>query len=198
MFMFPDTKRDFSALIVATALILFICSFIFPFIILYITRDSFFRPDTYWIFESPFAAYILLMMGILFISIGLFLFLSVKKRQGKALAWVSFTISLFISLTLMIISVFNYYYFNEKGLYYNHLFSIKESHYGWDDFEKMIQVSEKEKGTTRLKELIFVTSDGREISFPFQDHFWSHLNKINSLLQRSGVPVEEQTIVIDG
>ncbi|MBO8156131.1 MAG: hypothetical protein H0Z32_06725 [Bacillaceae bacterium] len=192
-----NTLHDPTPIVFAIAITIFIGSFIFPFIIIYVVRDIFFRPDTYWIFQSPFSSYMTFMSGMMLMSMALLVFLFFNKRKGIKLASGVLAALTVVSLWLLSLGVYNYYYFNEHGIHYNHLFSYRATHYHWDDFSTMLELKEKEKGTTRLKELIFITKDGEELSFPFQQHFWNHKHKITSFLEYHGASIEDRTIVVD-
>jgi hypothetical protein len=145
-------------------IILFISSFLLPFVIIFWLQDLLFHSKSHWLFTAPSSAYVSFFIGMLLIPTALSIHLFIKsKYAAKWIGWVTGLLML-ASIPFWCLGVTDYYYFDDEGIYYNKLLSLEETEYRWDDMKELKEVWVLDNGVSRLAEYVLITKDNTELN----------------------------------
>lgn len=174
-----------------TAIITFLCSFFMPMVFVFFLQESLYFSKTHWFFEAPTSAYVTFSIGMIWISIILFIYLFVNwKFEPRFLK--SFTaLLLCLSIPCFMLGVANYRYMDDEGLHINYLKTLNEiTTFGWNDLKEVKEVYEKKNGTIYLKEYTFITKDNKVETLPISGKLGENRNRVLAKLKENGVPLE--------
>lgn len=106
---------------------------------------------------------------------------------------------LVITIPLLLLSLFNYAYITEEGVFYNEFFTLSEKVYKWADIKKVKisyqTVRKSERNKSNLKpEYILELEKEKEINLWNGRDFIKHAEQINSYLASWGIPSEVSPI----
>ncbi|CRK82700.1 hypothetical protein BN000_02644 [Neobacillus massiliamazoniensis] len=177
-------------IIFVSAIILFISSLFMPFVLVFLIQESVYHSKSYWFFETPTSAYITFMIGMVWIPIVLILHLIIQwKYELRLLKWITIFLICW-SIPFFIYGISNYYYFDKKGLHYNHLESINQiTTYEWENFKEVKEIYSRNKGITYLTNYQFLTTDNKVITLPYDIKFKENQNRIIEKLKEHDIRV---------
>jgi hypothetical protein len=177
------------AKLVAYTIILYICSFIAPFVLVSTYQSMVYFSRTYWFFSTPFSAYITFMSGMLYIAVIITLYLIFRQKwEGAKLKWSTGFLLLF-GIPALICSLTNYYYLDDVGIHYNALNGIEEKEYSWEKIDKVHIVYRNHSGTTGLYQYKFEMLDGTLVTIPYNDKLAEHKFKIEEIIINNKITV---------
>ena len=177
------------AKLVAYTIILYICSFIAPFVIVSSYQSMVYFSRTYWFFSTPFSAYITFMGGMLYIAVIITLYLIFRQKwEGVKFKWLTGFL-LLVSIPAFMFSLTNYYYLDDAGIHYNALNGIEEKEYSWGKIDKVHIVYRNHSGTTGLYQYKFEMSDGTMVAIPFNDKLAEYKFKIEEIIKNNKITV---------
>lgn len=182
--------EDSSKIILVTAIILIISSLFMPLVFVYFIQDYFYLSADKWFYVTPPSAYVIFMIGMLWIAITLLVHLFLKwKFDWKGVKWVT----LFImsgSIPIFMFAVSNYYYLDNQGIHFNnHTTYNTINSYHWEDIEEAKEIFVKNNGVTVVDHLKLVTKDGDVIELPYSSKVKNNKFKIMEKLQEYNVPL---------
>lgn len=184
-----DQESQWTYLTIGIIIIAFMLSILAPITLMTILQDIFHFSRSHWIFLAPISAYIMLGAGFVWIGIMLILFLVLQskreKHNKKAPVWV-LAIGIPVAVLFLVLSINNYYYFQDQGITYSPLFSVSPQHYQWEDITEINQIFDKSEGTIFLKDMIFQLKNGQEITFNYRPEFWEHRDSILTKARKAG------------
>ncbi|EKN65314.1 hypothetical protein BABA_21001 [Neobacillus bataviensis LMG 21833] len=184
-----EVDEEHSVKLVAYTIILFISSFFAPFVIVASYQSMVYFSRSYWFFSTPFSAYITFMGGMLFIAAIMTIYLIFRQRENaRKLKWIT-GILLLISIPVFILSLTNYYYMDDKGIYYNGLTGIEEKEYKWNDMAKVHIIYRNHQGSTGFYQYKFEMTDGSKIILPFNDKLSENKFRIEAKIKELKIPV---------
>lgn len=169
-------RHDESWGVIITIIVISIVSSVFlPFFMVLLLQNAFYHSMDYYLFAAPNSAYFTFMAGILWIPLILTLYLVFQKiSKQKVPLWLQRTIvGLLLSLSILIcyFGVNNYYYFDEQGLHYRHLFSQQESLYQWNEIQEVNQINQVKDGAMTPQKVIFSLKDHKEIVIKYNQTY---------------------------
>lgn len=152
-----------------------------------------YRINDKWIFAAPFSAYVTCIIGILWIPLILTLYLLVRSRRDeqnkKTNKWAFYGLSS-LSIVICYFAVMNYYYINEEGITYHHLFRINETHYAWGEMTEVNQVVKSNDGITYTDRIEFVINNHKKINIPYSSQYLEISGRIQETLRKNGIPFQ--------
>ncbi|MBT2636954.1 hypothetical protein [Bacillus sp. ISL-39] len=175
-------------IILVTAIILIISSLFMPLVFVYFIQDYLYLSADKWFYDTPPSAYILFMIGMLWISVTLFLYLFLDwKFDWKGVKWISFLLMLGC-IPFFMFGVSNYYYLDDKGMHFNEhtTFNTINSYY-WEDMMEAKEIFVKNNGVTVVDHLNLVTKSGEVIELPYNSKVRNNRYKIMEKLQENNI-----------
>ena len=186
-----EVDEEHSVKLVAYTIILFISSFFAPFVIVASYQSMVYFSRTYWFFSTPFSAYITFMGGMLFIAVIMTIYLIFRQRlEGRKLKWITGLLFI-VSIPAFILSLTNYYYMDDMGIYYNELTGFKEKEYKWDDMAKVHIIYRNHQGTTEFFQFKFEMTDGSKIIIPINNKLSENKYRIEAKIKELRIPVQD-------
>ncbi|OCA90418.1 hypothetical protein A8F94_00555 [Bacillus sp. FJAT-27225] len=185
------TKTEKGPIILVGSIILFICSFFMPFVIVYLIQDTLIHFKSPWFYVTPPAAYITFMIGMAWIPTVMIVYLILNyKYEFKYLKVTSLFLAA-LCIPVFMYATAHYYYFDDKGLHYNHLESFnKISDYDWASM-KEVNVIYGKQNTTYLMEYKFITKDDFELIIPYEGDFKNNEARILQKLKANNVKITD-------
>lgn len=179
--------------IVAIIVIFIISSLFAPVILLYLLQDAIFHAISKWLFAAPFSAYVTCIIGILWNPLVLTLYLLVRsyrdKQNKKTNKWAFYGLSS-LSIVICYFAVMNYYYINEEGITYHHLFQVNETHYAWDEMTEVNQIVKSKDGITYTDRIEFIMNNHKKINIPYSSQYLEISGRIQETLRKNGIPFQ--------
>ncbi|WP_099159299.1 hypothetical protein [Virgibacillus ndiopensis] len=196
MFRKKRNSHELVPIFVAIALILSFSSIFAPFVIITIIQDFFFKQvPNIWFFQSPVSSYVIAGVAFLYLGIVVGILAYYQSRiKGKKLFKSLGTIIAFVpGIVLIYLTVNQYYYFTNEGIYQNDLFTIEEELYQWEEIEKAIVVSKynKKNSEVKLSELQLTTKDGETLSYSYNRELIKNQYYIRNVLEDNKVELEQ-------
>lgn len=194
--MFKTKKKkmesDHSPLLIAIAVVSALSTIFVPYLFIFILQESIFYSKENWYIGTPWSAYFIFAGGLLWISLILTVYLILKNKLDiKIKKWIVTSLLLF-SFVFFTLGVSNYYVFKKDGLYYNHILSVQETHYGWDEFVELVYLYEEKNGITELNNIHLVTQDGKVINIRYDHKFRRNRLRVIMSLQKNDVVFVKQ------
>lgn len=182
--------EESSKIILVTAIIIMISSLFMPLVFVYFIQDYLYLSADKWFYDTPSSAYVIFMMGMLWLAVSLLLHLFLKwKFDWKGIKWISLLLILG-SIPFFMFGVSNYYYLDDKGVHFNeHTTFNKISSYHWHDIKEAKEIFVKSNGVTVLDHLSLVTKSGEVIELPNNPKVQNSKFKIMEKLQENNVPL---------
>jgi len=177
---------------VAIVIVLFISSFIAPFIVLFPVQELLFRPSEFYLFDTVFKAYFILMFTLLGMAIILLinLLIAPKTKKGRTIQRTIVGTSWLLVLASFILCINHYQIIDEKGLHINPFFSLQEDVTSWEEIVKVEQTNVQEDGVTKPDKLIFTLTDGTTIEQSLSAKLTKAKPFINLELSKKGLAIE--------
>ncbi|MFJ7667442.1 hypothetical protein ACIQXI_10050 [Lysinibacillus sp. NPDC097195] len=177
---------------VAIVIVLFISSFIAPFIVLFPVQELLYRPSEFYLFEPVFKAYIILMAVLIVMAIVLLinLLITPKTKKGRILQRTMVGTSWLFVLGVLFLCINHYQIIDEKGLHINPFFSLQEDVTSWKEIERVEQVNVQKDGITKPEKLIFTLTDGSTIEQSISTKLTKAKPFINLELSKKGLSIE--------
>ncbi len=175
-------------------IILFLSSFIAPFILLYPIQELFYRPQEYFLFEPFFKAYIILIVVLVAMALLILanLLVTPQTKKGKYVKRGIMGASLVLAGACLFLSINNYQFINTKGMHINHFFSLQVDVTSWENIARVEQINVKKNGVTVPDKLIFTLHDGSTIEQPFTSKLRKAKQSISSELGKYGLTIENK------
>jgi hypothetical protein len=183
-------SENASQMILVTAIILIISSLFMPLVFVYFIQDYLYLSDDKWFYVAPPSAYVIFMIGMLWIAVTLFLHLLLKwKFDWKVTKW----ITLFFMtgcIPFFMFGVSNYYYLDDSGMHFNDhkTFNTINSYY-WEDIKEAKEIFVKSNGVTVADHLSLLTKAGEVVELPYNTKVQNNKFKILEKLQEYDVPL---------
>ncbi len=183
-------SENTSNIILVLAIILIISSLFMPLVFVYFIQDYLYLTKDKWFYVTPPSAYILFMVGMLWLAATLLLYLFVQwKFEWKGFTWLTILL-MFGCIPFFMFSISNYYYLNDEGLHFNEAKSFNEIHsYGWKDIKEAKEIFVKTKGVTVSDHYMFTTSDGNVIELPNSSKVVFNKQRIMEKLEENNIPL---------
>lgn len=182
-------EEQSQAKLVAYTIILYICSFFVPFVIVSSFQSTIYYSRTYWFFSTPFSAYVAFMAGMLYIAVVFTLYLIFRRRwESIRIKWIT-GILLLASIPGFILSLSNYYYMDDEGIHYNALNSLGETEYGWKNIDKVHIIYRNHQGTISLYQYKFEMKNSKKITLPYDEKLAEHKYKIEKIIKDNKITV---------
>ncbi|MDN3018697.1 hypothetical protein PH210_21145 [Paenibacillus sp. BSR1-1] len=186
-----ESTEDSQVKLVAYTIILYISSLFVPFIVVASYQSMVYYSRNQWFFTTPLSAYITFAAGMLIIAFALTVYLIFRQRSnGSGLKWVTWVLILG-SIPVFVMSLTNYYFFDEKGIHYNSLTKIREEDYEWDKIKKIHIVYRNHQGTTSILQYQFESRNGREITIPFNDKLSENKWRVEKMVKENNILVTD-------
>ena len=179
-----------SNIILVTAIILMISSLFMPLVFVYYIQDYLYLTADKWFYVTPPSAYIIFMIGMLWIALTSFLYLFLKwKSDRKGFKWAALFV-LLGSIPFFMFGVSNYYYLDDQGMHFNDYktYNTINSYY-WEDIKEAKEIFVKSNGVTVVDHLNLVTKDGEVIELPYNSKVSNNKFRIMEKLQEYNVPL---------
>ncbi|WNF24633.1 hypothetical protein [Mesobacillus jeotgali] len=183
-------SENTSNLILVSAIIIMISSLFMPLVFVYFIQDYLYLSADKWFYVTPPSAYIIFMIGMLWVAVSLLLHLFLKwKFDWKSLKWVSLLL-ISGSIPFFMFGVSNYYYLDDKGMHFNEhkTFNTIDSYY-WDDIKEAKEIFVKSNGATVLDHLTLINKSGEVIELPYNTKVQNNKFKIMEKLQENNIPL---------
>ena len=182
--------EESSKIILVTAIIIMISSLFMPLVFVYFIQDYLYLSADKWFYDTPSSAYIIFMIGMLWLAVSLLLHLFLKwKFDWKGIKWISLLLILG-SIPFFMFGVSNYYYLDDKGVHFNdHTTFNSISSYHWQDIKEAKEIFVKSNGVTVLDHLTLVTKSGEVIELPNNPKVQNSKFRIMEKLQENNVPL---------
>ena len=181
---------DTSNLILVSAMIIMISSLFMPLVFVYFIQDYLYLSADKWFYVTPPSAYVIFMIGMLWIAVTLLLHLFLKwKFDWKGINWVSLLLVLG-SIPFFMFGVSNYYYLDDRGMHFNEhkTFNTIDSYY-WNNIKEAKEVFVKSNGVTVIDHLTLITESGEVIELPYNTKVQNNKFKIMEKLQENNIPL---------
>ncbi|WP_409368640.1 hypothetical protein [Lysinibacillus sp. 38-6] len=177
---------------VAIVIVLFISSFIAPFIVLFPVQELLYRPSEFYLFDTVFKAYFILMFALLGLAMILLinLLIAPKTKKGRTIQRTIVGTSWLLVLASFVLCINHYQIIDEKGLHINPFFSLQEDVTSWDDIVKVEQTNVQKDGVTKPDKLIFTLTDGTTIEQSLSAKLTKAKPFINLELSKKGLAIE--------
>jgi len=177
---------------IAVIIVLFISSFIAPFILLFPIQELLYRPNDYYLFETIFKAYIILMIALIGMAMVLLVNIIIvpKTKKGRNIQRAIVGTSWLIVLLFLFLCINHYQIMDEKGLHTNAFFSVQEDLTSWEEIIKAEQTNVQKDGVTKPDKLIFTLKDGSTIEQSLTAKLAKAKPFINLELSKNGVTIE--------
>jgi len=177
---------------VAIVIVLFISSFIAPFIVLFPVQELLYRPSEFYLFDTVFKAYFILMFTLLGMAIILLinLLIAPKTKKGRTIQRTIVGTSWLLVLASFILCINHYQIIDEKGLHINPFFSLQEDVTSWEEIVKVEQTNVQKDGMTKPDKLIFTLTDGTTIEQSLSAKLTKAKPFINLELSKKGLAIE--------
>ncbi|WP_028784523.1 hypothetical protein [Thalassobacillus devorans] len=180
-----DQESQWTYLTIGIIIIAFMLSILAPITLMTILQDMFHFSRSHWIFMAPISAYIMFGSGFVWIGLMLILFLILQSKREKSPVWVLIT-GIPVAFLFLVLSLNNYFYFQDDGITYNPIFSISPQHFQWEDIKEINQIYDKSEGTIFLRDMNFQMKNGEEITFNYRPEFWEHQDSILAKAKEAG------------
>ncbi|MEH7336007.1 hypothetical protein V7161_25605 [Neobacillus drentensis] len=186
-----ESAEDNQVKLVAYTIILYISSLFAPFIVVASFQSMVYYSRTQWFFTTPLTAYITFAAGMLIIAFALTVYLLFRqKSNGRGIKCVTWVLILG-SIPAFVMSLTNYYFFDEKGIHYKALTKIREEEFKWDKIKKIHIVYRSHQGTTAILEYQFESRNGREITIPFNDKLSENKWRVEKMVKENNILVTD-------
>ncbi|WP_079508587.1 hypothetical protein [Mesobacillus jeotgali] len=179
-----------SNIILVSAIILIISSLFMPLVFVYFIQDYLYLSKEKWFYVTPPSAYILFMVGMLWISATLLLYLFVQwKFDRKAYKWIT-SLLMLGSIPFFLFSISNYYYLDDNGMHINDSKSFNEIRsYGWKDIKEAREIYVKDSGVTVFDHYKFTAKNGEVFVLPNNSKVSQNKYRILEKLKEFNIPV---------
>lgn len=176
----------------AVIIVLFLSSFIAPFILLFPIQELLYRPNDYYLFETIFKAYIILMIVLIVMAIILLVNISIvpKTKKGRNIQRAIVGTSWLLVLLFLFLCINHYQIIDDKGLHMNTFFSVQEDLTSWEEIIKAEQTNVQKDGVTKPDKLIFTLNDGSTIEQSLTAKLAKAKPFITLELSKNGVTIE--------
>ncbi|WP_431807489.1 hypothetical protein [Lysinibacillus sphaericus] len=177
---------------IAVIIVLFLSSFIAPFILLFPIQELLYRPNDYYLFETTFKAYIILMIALIGMATVLLVNIIIvpKTKKGRNIQRAIVGTSWLLVLLFLFLCINHYQIIDEKGLHMNAFFSVQEDLTSWEEIIKAEQTNVQKDGVTKPDKLIFTLHDGSTIEQSLTAKLVKAKPFINLELSKNGVTIE--------
>ncbi|AVK97796.1 hypothetical protein FCT18_02650 [Lysinibacillus sphaericus] len=177
---------------IAVIIVLFLSSFIAPFILLFPIQELLYRPNDYYLFETTFKAYIILMIALIGMAMVLLVNIIIvpKTKKGRNIQRAIVGTSWLLVLLFLFLCINHYQIMDEKGLHMNAFFSVQEDLTSWEEIIKAEQTNVQKDGVTKPDKLIFTLHDGSTIEQSLTAKLVKAKPFINLELSKNGVTIE--------
>ncbi|AHN23998.1 MULTISPECIES: hypothetical protein [Lysinibacillus] len=177
---------------IAVIIVLFLSSFIAPFILLFPIQELLYRPNDYYLFETTFKAYIILMIALIGMATVLLVNIIIvpKTKKGRNIQRAIVGTSWLLVLLFLFLCINHYQIMDEKGLHMNAFFSVQEDLTSWEEIIKAEQTNVQKDGVTKPDKLIFTLHDGSTIEQSLTAKLVKAKPFINLELSKNGVTIE--------
>lgn len=177
---------------IAVIIVLFLSSFIAPFILLFPIQELLYRPNDYYLFETTFKAYIILMIALIGMAMVLLVNIMIvpKTKKGRNIQRAIVGTSWLLVLLFLFLCINHYQIMDEKGLHTNAFFSVQEDLTSWEEIIKAEQTNVQKDGVTKPDKLIFTLHDGSTIEQSLTAKLVKAKPFINLELSKNGVTIE--------
>lgn len=177
---------------IAVIIVLFLSSFIAPFILLFPIQELLYRPNDYYLFETTFKAYIILMIALIGMATVLLVNIIIvpKTKKGRNIQRAIVGTSWLLVLLFLFLCINHYQVMDEKGLHMNAFFSVQEDLTSWEEIIKAEQTNVQKDGVTKPDKLIFTLHDGSTIEQSLTAKLVKAKPFINLELSKNGVTIE--------
>ena len=182
--------EDSSKILLVSAIILLMSSFFLPLVLVYLIQDFLYLSNTQWFYDTPASAYVIFMIGMIWIPVLMFLHLFIEwKYEFRFLKWVTLSL-MSLSIPFFMFGVSNYYYLDGEGLHFNDLETFNTiTSYKWEDIEEANEVYTKSNGVTVMDHYRFITKDGEVIDLSYNNKVSSNKFRILEKLKEHDVKV---------
>lgn len=177
--------------LVAYTIILYISSLFVPFVVIASYQSMAYTSRSQWFFTTPFTAYLVFMVGMLFIAIVFTFYLIFRQKwEGRVLTGIMVCFVL-LSIPSFIFSMTNYYYLDDKGIHYNFITGLQEKEYQWENVETLHKVYRNHQGSTGYYQFKFEMKDGKVITIPFNDKLSENQYRIEEKVKKHNIAVKD-------
>ncbi|MBU9720798.1 MULTISPECIES: hypothetical protein [Bacillaceae] len=196
-----DTEKLTTITIVTAIIIIISCVFL-PVVMIYIMQDVLFFSRSNWFLSAPTSAYFMFGFGMLWIPIiltALVITKMVLEKSGKQfkLTWL-FSLLMLVFIPIMGLGIYNYYYFDDDGIHYNHLSTYSETSYYWNEIQEIQPIEvENNNGTTSIHEYIFITENGDEITIPYHNDIITNRVRLNAVIDEYDIVMQDRILKED-
>lgn len=182
-------SENTSNIILVSAIILIMSSLFMPLVFVYFIQDYLYLTKDKWFYVTPQSAYILFMIGMLWVAAMLLLYLFVQwKFEWRGFKWLAILL-MFGSLPFFMFGVSNYYYLDDLGLHFNDEKSFNTiQSYDWEDIKEAKEIFVKNKGVTVADHLMLTTNDGKVIELPYTSKVTDNKFLIMEKIQELNIP----------
>lgn len=184
-------SENTSHILLVTAIILIISSLFMPLVFVYFIQDYLYLSADKWFYITPPSAYIIFMIGMLWIAVVLFVHLFFQwKFEWRYFKWITLLLILG-SIPFFMFGVSTYYYLDDQGIHFNDekKFNRIDSYY-WEDIKEAQEIFVKNNnGVTVVDHLRLTTSDGEVFELPYNTKVANNKIRIMNKLEEFNVPI---------
>ncbi|MFJ7648393.1 hypothetical protein ACIQ1H_12600 [Lysinibacillus sp. NPDC097279] len=155
-------------------------------------QELLYRPQEFYLFETVFKAYIILMFALIAMAIILLIniLISTTTKKGRYVQRTIVGTSWLLVLVILFLCINHYQIIDEKGLHMNQFFSLQEDSTSWDEIVKVEQINVQKDGVTKPDKLIFTVKDGSSIEQSLSSKLSKAKTYINYELSKQGMTIE--------
>jgi hypothetical protein len=177
--------------LVAYTIMLYISSLFVPFVVIAGYQSMAFTSKSQWFFTTPLSAYLVFMAGMIFIAAVFTVFLIFRQKwKGRVFRWIIICFVL-LSIPSFILSMTNYYYFDDKGIHYNFITGLQEKEYQWENVDTLHKVYRNHRGSTGYYQFKFEMKDGKMVTIPFNDKLSENQYRIEEKMQKHNIETKD-------
>jgi len=115
-----------------------------------------------------------------------------KKQISLKLGWLFFIVS-FAIFPMSALGVMNYYYIDDSGLHYNHIFETFETSYLWEEIVEIVPYGKE--GEQYYSHFMFEKEDGIQVEVPATWEFMNYRQRVFQLVEDHGGEIAERKII---
>ncbi|MEN1968968.1 hypothetical protein WMZ97_12955 [Lentibacillus sp. N15] len=188
-------KSELVPALIAIAIVLALSSFFAPFVFITIVQDAFHQQvNGIWMFAAPLSSYIVGGAALLYLAlVVVILAFYQSKVKGKKLRKAVGTFVAFVpGIIFIYLSMNQYFYFTDRGIYQNHLFAMHEHFYPWSEMEQAQAVSKNKDGQVSLARLELTTKQHKVLHYRYTTDLIHIQRDIRDALDEYDVGLEQK------
>jgi hypothetical protein len=190
---------DLSSFLIMLAIILVLSCLIVPFVAIYSYQDIFINKVPSWFFATPKINYFIFAGGLVWFSILIVIFLIYRNNTlmaDKKVRLFPFYLAVLPGIIVILLSLHNYFYLNDEGIYSNGLTDLGVKTYKWEDVVEAKQLQVINNGVMVEGDLVFVFKNGETFNLPVTKEVQLNKRRIYTALRK--VDVEVQRVLPEG